>query len=79
MFSDNVKRLEKKFSAVITNEGKFFVSHCPEFGVSSQGLTQKEVLSNLKEAVELYLEDDPIGLPEKRQVIEFKAKVIAPA
>jgi len=79
MFSDNVKQLEKKFSAVITNEGKFFVSHCPELGVSSQGSTEKEALSNLKEAVELYLEDDSIGLPEKRHVIEFRAKVIAHA
>jgi len=33
------------------------------------------VVDNLKEAVELYLEEDPIGLPEKREVVEFKAKV----
>ncbi|MFA6420577.1 MAG: type II toxin-antitoxin system HicB family antitoxin [archaeon] len=79
MFSDDMKQLEKKFSAVITKEGKFFVSFCPELGVSSQGLTEKGALSNLKEAVELYLEDDPIGLPEKRHVVEFKAKVIAHA
>jgi len=79
MFSDNVKQLEKKFSAVITKEGKFFVSFCPELGVSSQGLSEKEALSNLKEAVELYLEDDPIDLPKNRHVVEFKAKVIANA
>ena len=79
MFSERMKRLEKKFSAVITQEGKFFVSHCPELGVSSQGLSEKEALSNLKEAVELFLEEDPIGLPEKRRVVEFKAKVIAHA
>ena len=79
MFSETMKKLEKKFSAVITKEGKFFVSHCPELGVSSQGLNEKEALANLKEAVELYLEEDPIGLPEKRHVVEFKAKVIAHA
>jgi len=60
MFSDCMKQLEKKFSAVITKEGKFFVSHCPELGVSSQGNSESEALSNLKEAVELYLEDDNI-------------------
>jgi len=79
MFSERMKRLEKKFSAVITQEGKFFVSHCPELGVSSQGLTEKGALANLKEAVELFLEEDPIGVPQKRHVVEFKAKVIAHA
>lgn len=67
--------MERKFSAVITKEGKWFVSHCPELGVASQGKTKKSALKNLKEAVELYLEKDPLGLPEKREVLEFKAKV----
>ncbi len=57
-----MKQLEKKFSAVITKEGKLFVSQCPELGVASQGSTEKEALLNLKEAVELFLKDDPIGL-----------------
>jgi len=69
--------VEKKFSAVITKEGKWFVSFCPELGVASQGKNEKEALGNLKEAVELYLEEDPISAPEKRSVFEFKAKVPA--
>lgn len=69
------KGMEKSFSAVITKEGKWFVGYCPELGVSSQGRTKKLALDNLKEAVELYLEKDPIGLPEKREVLEFKARV----
>lgn len=79
MFSDSMKQLEKKFSAVISKEENFFVSFCPELGVSSQGASEKEALLNLKEAVELYLEEDPIGLPKNRHVVEFKAKVIAHA
>ena len=67
--------MEKIFSAIITKEGKWFNSYCPELGVASQGNTKKASLENLKEAVELYLEEDPIGLPEKREVVEFKAKV----
>ena len=70
---------DRKFSAVITKEEKLFVSYCPELGVASQGKTKQGALANLKEAVELFLEDDPIGLPEKRQVVEFKAKVMAHA
>ncbi|MDD5148066.1 MAG: type II toxin-antitoxin system HicB family antitoxin [Candidatus ainarchaeum sp.] len=69
--------MEKTFSAVITKDGKFFASYCPELGVASQGKTKKAALANLKEAVELFLEDDPIGFPEKREVVEFKAKVTA--
>lgn len=71
--------MEQKFSAVIAKEGKWFVSYCPEIGVSSQGKTRESALKNLKEAVELFLECDPIGLPEKREVLEFKAKVLAHA
>jgi len=71
------EKLEKTFSAVLVREGKWFVSHCPEVSVSSQGRTKKSALSNLREAVELYLEEDPIGLPEEREVVKFKAKVMA--
>ncbi|MBN2067214.1 MAG: type II toxin-antitoxin system HicB family antitoxin [Candidatus Diapherotrites archaeon] len=69
--------MQKTFSAVITKEGKWFVSFCPELGVSLQGRTRKTALKNLREAVELFLEDDPIGFPEKREVAEFKARVLA--
>jgi len=71
--------MEQKFSAVITKDGKWFASYCPELGVASQGRTKNAALKNLKEAVELYLEDDPLGIPEKREVFEFKAKVLAHA
>ena len=69
------KFVEKNLTAIITKEGKFFVSFNPETGVASQGATKKEALDNLKEAVELFLEDDPINLKSEREVLEFKAKV----
>jgi len=71
--------MEKKLSGIITKEGKWYNSYCPELGVSSQGKTKKSSLKNLKEAVELYLEEDPIKAPMLREVIEFKAKVMADA
>lgn len=49
-----------KFTAVITREGKFFVSDCPELGITSQGMTLEEALDNLKEAIHLYLKDEDI-------------------
>jgi len=51
------------YSSVISKEGKFFVSFCPELGVTSQGKTKREALDNLNEAIELYLEEDPIVSP----------------
>ncbi|MBI5376160.1 MAG: type II toxin-antitoxin system HicB family antitoxin [Candidatus Schekmanbacteria bacterium] len=48
--------MSKKFTAVITKEEKWYVSHCVELGVVSQGKTIEEAQINLKEAVELYLE-----------------------
>ena len=48
--------MSKRFTAVITREEKWFVAHCVELGVVSQGKTIEEAQANLKEAVELYVE-----------------------
>jgi predicted RNase H-like HicB family nuclease len=45
-----------KFTAVITKEDKWYVAHCVELGVVSQGKTIEKAHANLKEAVELYIE-----------------------
>jgi predicted RNase H-like HicB family nuclease len=50
-------------SAVIHREGKLFVSWCPEVDVASQGKSIEEALANLREAVELYLEDENVRPP----------------
>jgi predicted RNase H-like HicB family nuclease len=47
-----------RFSAVAQKEGKFYVSWCPELDIASQGETIEEAIENLKEAIELYLEDE---------------------
>jgi predicted RNase H-like HicB family nuclease len=52
-----------KFSAVIHKEGKWYVSWCPELDVASQGETIEETIDNLKEAVELYLENENVKIP----------------
>jgi len=40
----------------ITKEDNFFVSRCPELGVTSQGVTLEEAQANIKEAIDLYIE-----------------------
>ncbi|MCD6171760.1 MAG: type II toxin-antitoxin system HicB family antitoxin [Thermoplasmata archaeon] len=47
-----------KLTAVIRKEGKFYVALCPELDIASQGENIEEALRNLKEAIELYLEDE---------------------
>ena len=44
-----------KLTASIWQEGKQYVSLCPELGVSSFGSDPEEALIMLREAVELYL------------------------
>ena len=48
-----------KFTTIIIKENKWYVARCVELGVVSQGKTIEEAQKNLKEAVELYVEDQP--------------------
>lgn len=48
-----------KFSTIIIQEGKWYIARCIELGVVSQGKTIEAAQENLKEAVGLYLEDQP--------------------
>lgn len=48
--------MTKKFTAIVVKEERWYVAHCVELGVVSQGKTIEEAQVNLKEAVELYLE-----------------------
>jgi predicted RNase H-like HicB family nuclease len=43
--------------ATIWKEGKYYISQCLNVDVASFGLTKKEALKNLEEALLLYLED----------------------
>lgn len=40
---------------VVNKEGRFYVSECPDLGVSSFGTSEEEALKNLGEAAEVYL------------------------
>ena len=48
----------KNLKYLIYREGDYYVSQCLNIEVASFGSTIDEALANLKEAVELYLEDD---------------------
>ena len=50
-----------KFTSTIKKEGNYFVARCIELGVVSQGKTLDEANTNLKEAVELYIENTKLN------------------
>lgn len=64
-----------RFSAVIQKEGKWYVSWCPELDIASQGETIEEAIENLKEAIELYLEDEDAQIPTAGQVFTTTVEV----
>ena len=48
-----------KFTIVITQENKWYIARSVELGVVSQGKTVEKAQENVREAIELYLEDNP--------------------
>ncbi|MBU2578751.1 type II toxin-antitoxin system HicB family antitoxin [Patescibacteria group bacterium] len=62
-----------KYLTFITwKEGRYYVSQCLNVDVSSFGNTYEKAVENLKEAVDLYLEDAP-----KDAMIEIKEPAIS--
>ncbi len=52
--------MDKEFHFTIWREGKSYIAQCIEIDVASCGDSYQEALANVKEALELYLEDaDP--------------------
>ena len=59
-----------KVNIVIEKDGWGYYAYCPELkGCHSQGDSLEEVLSNIKEAIELYLETLS---PEEKQLYSSK-------
>ena len=50
------------FSAVLWKKGKLQIAWSPELDIASQGKNVEDALSNLREAIELYLEDEDASI-----------------
>ncbi len=50
----------KTIKYIVYKEGKYYVSQCLNVDVSSFGESIDEAVFNLKEALELYYEDEPL-------------------
>lgn len=66
---------KKYFLDIVINKEKLstdepvFVAHCTTLGIASQGKDTEEAVKNIKEVIELYLEEQPekyeeLGLEE---------------
>ncbi len=49
--------MSKTFTAVIQKEDNMYVALCPELDIASQGETIQDARNNLREAIELFLEE----------------------
>ena len=57
---DGRRLLAMRFTAAVIQEPPWYVARCLEVEVTSQGETVEEALRNLREALELYFEDQPL-------------------
>ena len=67
------------FTAVIHKEEDMYVAECPEVGTVSQGENIEEVINNLKEATELYLDEFPLKEERKTLMTTFEVAISAKA
>lgn len=50
--------MSSEFTAVIEQDGDWFIAYCPEVpGANGQGKTKEEALASLREAIALILQD----------------------
>ena len=68
-----------QFTATIKKDDEtgLYVVWCPELDIASQGESVEDALNNLKEAMELYLEDEDATFPDENvliSVIEIPVK-----
>ena len=54
-----------------SDEGGFTVDIPSLPGCISEGNPMEEAMQNIREAIDLYLDEEPLVLPEKAQVLEL--------
>ena len=64
--------MKRPFAASVWQEGNWYVAQCLELDVASQGETEAEALTNLKEALEIYFEPPQATRPPQVRLIEVE-------
>jgi len=67
--------MKQTFTASVWQEGDWFVAQCLEVDVASQGETEEEALTNLREALELHFEPPCATVTPHVRSIEVEVSV----
>ena len=59
----------RHLTAVVSREGDWYVAQCLEVDQASQGKTVEEALDNLREALSLLLEDEPVEVGAEHPLV----------
>jgi predicted RNase H-like HicB family nuclease len=68
--------MKRRFSASVWREDDWYVAQCLEFDVASQGRTEEEAVVNLREAIELAMEE-PGALVSLPKIVTVEIEVNA--
>lgn len=64
-----------KYNVIIQKEEKWYVAKCIDNNIASQGKTIEEAMKNLKEALELYMQDEEPVKPKEIFVTTLEVAV----
>ena len=64
-----------KYNVIIQKEENWYVAKCLDNNIASQGKTIEEAMANLKEALELYMQDEEPVKPKEIFVTTLEVAV----
>ena len=64
-----------KYNVMIQKEEEWYVAKCLDNNVASQGKTIEEALKNLKEALELYVQNEEIVQPKETYLTTLEVAI----
>jgi predicted RNase H-like HicB family nuclease len=64
--------MKETFTAVVWQEGDWFVAQCREVDIASQGKTEQEALDNLREALELHFTPPVATITPQIRTVEIE-------
>jgi predicted RNase H-like HicB family nuclease len=68
----NNRGMKRPFATTVWRDGRWYVAQCLEVDVASQGQTEDEALTNLKEALELHFEPPQTTRPSQVRTIDVE-------
>lgn len=64
-----------KYNVIVQKEENWYVAKCIDNSIASQGKSIEEALNNLKEAIELYYQDEKPIMPKQVLVTTLEVTI----